>query len=98
MLAIPVIPLQIVLPWIISRYTVGPRPMDVFLKAMPPRLLMGLVYMGMVWITPSFQDANGDFPIYYYIMIVAIYMVHQVFLIQCLFQSWHFLLVFRTQP
>merc|ERR1712038_1462291 len=35
---------------------------------------------GMVWITPSFQDANGDFPIYYYIMIVAIYMVHQVFL------------------
>lgn len=80
MLAVPVIPLQIVLPWIISRYTVGPRPMDVFLKAMPPRLLMGLVYMGMVWITPSFQDANGDFPIYYYIMIVAIYMVHQVFL------------------
>ena len=80
MLAIPVIPLQIVLPWIISRYTVGPRPMDVFLKAMPPRLLMGLVYMWMVWATPSFQESNGEFPVYYYVMIVAIYMVHQVFL------------------
>ena len=80
MLAVPVIPLQIVLPWVISRYTVGPRPMDVFLKAMPPRLLMGLVYMWMVWATPSFQDSNGDFPVYYYVMIVAIYMVHQVFL------------------
>ena len=80
MLAVPVIPLQIVLPWIISRYTNGPRPMDVFLKAMPPRLLMGLVYMWIVWATPSFQDSNGDFPAYFYIMIVAIYMVHQVFL------------------
>ena len=37
MLAIPMMPLQIILPWIISRYTAGPRPMDVFLKAMPPR-------------------------------------------------------------
>ena len=32
MLAIPMMPLQIVLPWIISKYTSGPRPMDVFLK------------------------------------------------------------------
>ena len=80
MLAIPVIPLQIVLPWIISRYTVGPKPMDVFLKAMPPRILMGLVYLWIVWATPSFQQPNGEFPLYYYAMIVAVYMVHQVFL------------------
>jgi hypothetical protein len=40
MLAIPMIPLQIILPWIISKYTAGPKPMDIFLKAMPPRLLV----------------------------------------------------------
>ncbi len=33
MLAIPMMPLQIVLPWGISRFTSGPRPMDVYLKA-----------------------------------------------------------------
>ena len=43
LLAIPMIPLQIILPWIISRYTAGPRPMDVFVKAIPVRLVLCLV-------------------------------------------------------
>jgi PAT family acetyl-CoA transporter-like MFS transporter 1 len=37
LLAIPIVPLQIALPWIISRYTHGPRPLDTFLKAYPFR-------------------------------------------------------------
>ena len=37
LLAIPMVPLQIVLPWIISRYTNGPRPLTVFLRAYPYR-------------------------------------------------------------
>jgi PAT family acetyl-CoA transporter-like MFS transporter 1 len=37
LLAIPIVPLQIMLPWIISRYTNGPRPLDTFLKAYPYR-------------------------------------------------------------
>lgn len=32
LLAVPMVPLQIVLPWVISKYTTGPRPLDVFLK------------------------------------------------------------------
>lgn len=35
--AIPMIPIQIILPLIISKYTAGPTPMDVFLRAMPFR-------------------------------------------------------------
>lgn len=35
--AIPMVPVQIILPLIISKYTAGPRPMNVFLKAIPPR-------------------------------------------------------------
>ena len=37
LLAVPMVPLQIVLPWIISKYTAGPKPLSVFLKAMPFR-------------------------------------------------------------
>ena len=37
LLAVPMVPLQIILPWIISKYTAGPKPLSVFLKAMPFR-------------------------------------------------------------
>ena len=37
LLGVPMVPVQIILPIVISRYTTGPRPMDVFLKAMPYR-------------------------------------------------------------
>lgn len=38
LLAVPMVPLQIILPLIISKYTAGPRPLDVFYKAFPFRL------------------------------------------------------------
>ncbi|MEQ2196644.1 hypothetical protein XENOCAPTIV_007051, partial [Xenoophorus captivus] len=37
LLAVPMVPLQILLPVVISRYTAGPRPLDVFYKAFPFR-------------------------------------------------------------
>ena len=37
LMAVPLIPLQIVLPLAISKYTAGARPLDVYLKAMPYR-------------------------------------------------------------
>ena len=78
MLAVPLMPLQIVLPWIISRYTTGPKPMDIFLKAFPCRLIMGLVFAGVVYVTPSFKNTDGSFPLYFYVGVVIIYALHQV--------------------
>jgi len=78
MLAIPMIPLQILLPWIISKYTSGPRPMDVYLKVIPVRLLMGIVMAGLVWITPSFVLESGEFPLSYYCLVIILYSLHQV--------------------
>ncbi|XP_077998439.1 acetyl-coenzyme A transporter 1-like [Glandiceps talaboti] len=78
LLAIPMIPLQIILPWIISKYTAGPRPMDVFVKAIPYRLFMGLVLLVVVWWTPSFKSESGEFPWYYYGLLVVAYACHQV--------------------
>lgn len=37
LIAVPLVPLQIILPLVISKYTAGPRPMDVYLKAIPYR-------------------------------------------------------------
>ena len=37
LIAVPLIPLQIVLPFMISRYVVGPRPMDCYLAVIPYR-------------------------------------------------------------
>merc|ERR1719369_1553166 len=78
MLAVPMMPLQIVLPWLISKYTAGPRPMDVFVKAIPFRLTIGLLMAGFVKLTPSFKTEEGDFPIYYYCMLLGIYALYQV--------------------
>lgn len=40
--------------------------------------MFGLVYAGLVWITPSFQDQDGQFPFYYYLLVLVIYALHQV--------------------
>nr|CAG4641622.1 EOG090X04K8 [Eurycercus lamellatus] len=78
LLAIPLVPLQIILPLIISRYTAGPRPMQVFLKSIPYRLMFGIVYAVLVWITPRFQNDDGQFPFYYYFIVVIIFAIHQI--------------------
>jgi len=78
LLAVPMIPLQILLPWVISKYTTGPKPMDVYLKAFPCRLLMGLVFALVVHITPNFKSSDGSFPLYYYGLVLFVYALHQV--------------------
>ncbi|XP_061575093.1 acetyl-coenzyme A transporter 1 [Cololabis saira] len=77
LLAVPMVPLQILLPLIISRYTAGRRPLDVFYKAFPFRLLIGLEYAFLVWWTPSVRQ-EGGFPLYYYAIVLLSYALHQV--------------------
>ncbi|XP_013868262.1 acetyl-coenzyme A transporter 1 [Austrofundulus limnaeus] len=77
LLAVPMVPLQILLPVVISKYTAGPRPLDVFYKAFPFRLLIGLEYALLVWWTPSVKQ-EGGFPVYYYAIVLLSYALHQV--------------------
>ncbi|KAH7931472.1 hypothetical protein HPB52_025646 [Rhipicephalus sanguineus] len=78
LLAIPMVPIQIMLPLIISKHTGGHRPLDVFFKAYPYRLLLGLVFMILLHWTYHVKNADGTFPLYYYAVIVIVYAVHQV--------------------
>ncbi|KAL4647002.1 acetyl-coenzyme A transporter 1 isoform X2 [Arapaima gigas] len=77
LLAVPMVPLQILLPLLISKYTAGPRPLDVFYKAFPCRLIIGLGYALLVWWTPSTKQEK-EFPFYYYAVVLFSYAVHQV--------------------
>ncbi|VDI72998.1 MFS transporter, PAT family, solute carrier family 33 (acetyl-CoA transportor), member 1 [Mytilus galloprovincialis] len=76
--AIPMIPIQIVLPLIISKFTAGPKPMNVFLRAMPFRLMLGLLYAFIVWLSSQVQETKGNFPTYFYALILCSYAIHQV--------------------
>lgn len=78
LLAIPMVPIQIMLPLIISKHTGGHRPLDVFFKAYPYRLLLGFVFMILLHWTYHVKNADGTFPLYYYAVIVIVYAVHQV--------------------
>ncbi|XP_070609595.1 acetyl-coenzyme A transporter 1 [Erythrolamprus reginae] len=77
LLAVPMVPLQIILPLIISKYTAGPKPLNTFYKAMPFRLLFGLEFALLVWWTPRIKY-EGGFPIYFYIILLLSYALHQV--------------------
>lgn len=86
LLGIPMVPVQILLPLIISRHLTGPNPLDIFLKAMPFRLLMGLVFMAIVWWAPSTKSDTGTYPFYFFLVILVVYALHQVTL-YCMFSS-----------
>ena len=49
------IPVKIGMTVIISRFTVGPRPMNVWLYCYPLRILLALAYMVFVYVTPMFK-------------------------------------------
>lgn len=57
----------------------GPRPLDVFIKSMPYRLFMGVVFVLCVWWTNIVRRPGQEaFPIYFYATILLVYAVHQV--------------------
>eukprot|EP00112_Aurelia_sp_Birch-Aquarium-sp1_P007554 Seg1823.8 transcript_id=Seg1823.8/GoldUCD/mRNA.D3Y31 product="Acetyl-coenzyme A transporter 1" protein_id=Seg1823.8/GoldUCD/D3Y31 len=79
MLAVPLVPIQIVLPLVISRYTAGPRPLDAYKRAIPFRLFFGIVFACLVRWTHSVRAPGVEsFPTYYYGVILGAYALHQV--------------------
>ena len=79
LLVVPLVPLQIILPLVISKYTTGPKPMAVYLKAIPYRLGLTLVAASLVYLTPFFVNpTTGQFPLYYYLMLIINYSLYQI--------------------
>lgn len=78
LLAVPLVPLQIILPLVISKYTTGPRPMNVYLKAIPYRIVFSIIASAIVWLTPFTLTAKGEVPTYYYVLLLVNYAFYQV--------------------
>uniref|UniRef100_A0A914W828 Acetyl-coenzyme A transporter 1 n=1 Tax=Plectus sambesii TaxID=2011161 RepID=A0A914W828_9BILA len=71
-------PVQVLLPWLIGRYTAGPKPLNVYLRAYPYRIIMGAVFAVLIWWTPSFKTENGSYSKMVYVVWVVAYALHQV--------------------
>jgi PAT family acetyl-CoA transporter-like MFS transporter 1 len=69
LMAIPTMPLQIIIPLLIAKYTNGSNSLSIFYWSIPGRLLMTLLYCGWVYITPYFRTGESDFPTYYYLLL-----------------------------
>lgn len=52
--------------------------MNVYLAAIKPRLVFGLVAAGLVYITPLVLTSDGQVPYYYYCLLLISYCFHQV--------------------
>lgn len=53
------------------------------MKAYPVRIFVGVVFAAVVWFTPMF-GSDGNFPLMYYVVIITIFMLHQVCMCACL--------------
>ena len=73
----------------VSRYvsislSSGPRPLDVYRKAIPYRLIFGFVFPLIVYWTHYVREPGQEsFPLYYYLVIVVAYGLHQVNCLIC---------------
>ncbi|KAK9501712.1 hypothetical protein O3M35_012388 [Rhynocoris fuscipes] len=88
-LAVPLVPLQIVLPILVSKWSSSERPMNMYIKVFPYRLCFNLVAAFFVYITPLVLVGN-DIPSYYYILLLFILSLHQVTMTAMFVQSMAF--------
>ncbi|XP_003372630.1 acetyl-coenzyme A transporter 1 [Trichinella spiralis] len=86
LLAVPIIPLELLLPVVIGKYTTGRRPLTAYLTAYPYRNILSLVFALMVWWTPYWKQPDGQYPVAYYALILLIFALQQVAL-HCMFVS-----------
>ncbi|XP_034832328.1 acetyl-coenzyme A transporter 1 [Maniola hyperantus] len=83
LLAVPLVPVQIIMPIILAKHTTGPAPLSLWLRAFPLRLLVGPLAAALVAITPTLLGDSG--PSYFYLFILMLlYVFHQTCL-YCMF-------------
>ena len=74
------IPVKIIMTFIITRYTVGPRPMNPWLYCLPMRILLALSFMVLVYVTPFYKQEDGSYPMEYYVLMIFISAIHRAVL------------------
>ncbi|CAF0986295.1 unnamed protein product [Didymodactylos carnosus] len=71
--AIPLILIQITVPFSVTRSTTSRKPLNLFIYSYIPRLIMSLVVLILIYLTPLFHIAETvKFHWYYYLVLVLI--------------------------
>merc|ERR1712038_1978258 len=58
LMAVPLTPISVMLPLIISKFTSGPRPLNVWKIAYLPRVFMGIILAWLIYITTVVGTKN----------------------------------------
>lgn len=74
-LAVPLVPLQIVLPIVVAKFNEPGKPLNLYFKAMPYRLYYNFVAALFVFITPKLVGQDG-MPTIYYVAVLIVLGVH----------------------
>lgn len=79
LLSVPLIPVQVVFPFVISRFTSGPKPLNVFIKSFPYRIMTAVVIAVFVYFTPQMINGTVDgIPGFYFISIASLFIINQL--------------------
>lgn len=73
LLSIPMIPVKIIFTLFLSVFTVGPRPMTVWLFSFPLRLFFCLALPLLVYLATVLISDDEQFPTYYYVILLAVF-------------------------
>ena len=78
LMEIPMIFVKIFVTLFVSKFTVGPCPMNVWIVTYPLRLLFCLAMTAMVFIAPLVKTEDGGFPSEYYGAIITVFALNKV--------------------
>ncbi|XP_037049950.1 acetyl-coenzyme A transporter 1-like [Bradysia coprophila] len=69
LIMLSMMPTEIFLPLIVTKYTTGPRPTETYIKFIPFRLLFSACAVLLVWYIPSLINESGEAPIILLVML-----------------------------
>ncbi|RWS23672.1 acetyl-coenzyme A transporter 1-like protein [Leptotrombidium deliense] len=72
LLKMPLIPLQIIAPWIVTKLATK-KPMRTFYYSYPFRLMIAVVNCLFLWATAVLVQENNSFPVYYYVIAIFVF-------------------------
>lgn len=73
LLSVPLIPISLFLPIVISKWTAGHKPMALYAKAFAVGILLSGIIGVMVWVTGTVKDAvGGGFPGWYFPLLLMV--------------------------
>jgi len=77
LMAMPLLPIQIVLPILISRFVTGKYPLDFYIKAFRFRLFMSVIMILYIYLTP-WMISGPEVSFFYYAGIFIVYLLYHV--------------------